>query len=59
MDVISYYGRTAMVSRWGEGMVCKIPWSTPIKDFELEFDQAIVDERRILEQLGRHPGIIQ
>jgi hypothetical protein len=59
MEIISYKGRTALIYRWEKGLVCKIPWAGAPKHLELEFEEAIITEKKILERLGRHPGIIE
>jgi len=59
MEAISYKGRTAIIYKWERGLVCKIPWTSAPKHLEVEFERAITTEKKILEKLRGHPGIIE
>jgi len=59
MDVISNKGRTAVIYRFKEGLVCKIPWDPGHKHLAAEFEKAIAVEKQLLERLGTHTGIIR
>jgi hypothetical protein len=59
MEVITYKGRTAIIYRWEKGLVCKIPWANVPEHLEKEFREAIEIEKKILEKLKGHPGIIE
>jgi hypothetical protein len=58
MEAISLKGRTATIHRLEGGLVCKIPWRNAPKHLEEEFERAIENEKKILERLRGHPGII-
>lgn len=59
MKVISDEGRTAIVYQWEPGFVCKIPWPHAPKHLEVEFEEAVLNEQKILTKISRHPGIVE
>jgi hypothetical protein len=59
MDIISQKGRTAVVHRVEEGLICKSPRSEGSVKFLAEIKNAFAVEKQLLERLGVHPGIVR
>ncbi|KAH8723059.1 kinase-like domain-containing protein [Phaeosphaeriaceae sp. PMI808] len=58
MDKLGH-GRTAVVYRVEEGLVCKAPWNVDSEEYRAEIENAFAVEKSLLERLGVHPQIIR